>query len=170
MPKVYNNVTCVSYSELVGSGIVSSNVYNNNIRRGKFKRVISGGNGREALIEYKSLPFEIQKTVDEICGRIDYAKEVFKQAVVTNYKAREFFAHYVLADGRFLPFDIQEKYSRNVEVLDALIRTTNNSKAFIKARGGNNKDLWANICSTCSDLSFELGHDLPKNERIEIEG
>lgn len=165
MPKVINNITCVSYSELVSSGIVSSNVYNNNIRRGKFKRIATGGNGREALVDYKSLPFEIQKTVDELCGTINYSIEVFKQSVQTNYKAREFFGHYVLADGRFLPFEIQEKYSRNAEVLDALIKITNNSKAFIKALGGNNKNLWANICSTCSDLSFELGHDLPKNER-----
>lgn len=165
MPKVINNITCVSYSELVGSGIVSLNVYNNNVRRGKFKRVVTGGNGREALIEYKSLPFEIRKTVDEMCGKINLCKELFRQSIETNYKAREFFAHYVLADGRFLPFDIQEKYSRNAEVLDVLIKITNNSKAFIKALGGNNKNLWANICSTCSDLSFELGHDLPKNER-----
>jgi ribosomal protein L17 len=165
MPKVINNITCVSYSELVGSGIVSLNVYNNNVRRGKFKRVATGGNGREAQIDYNSLPFEIRKTVDEIHGKINLCKELFRQAVETNYKAREFFAHYVLADGRFLPFDIQEKYSRNAEVLDALIRTTNNSKAFIKALGGNNKNLWSNICSTCSDLTFELGHDLPKNER-----
>lgn len=165
MPKVINNITCVSYSELVGSGILTRDNYDIMCRRGKLRRVATGGNGREAQIDYNSLPFEIRKTVDEVCGRVDYCKEVFKQAVETNYKAREFFAHYVLADGRFLPFDIQEKYSRNAEVLDALIRTTNNSKAFIKARGGNNKDLWANICSTCSDLTFELGHDLPKNER-----
>ena len=165
MPKVINNITCVSYSELVGSGILTKPNYDVMIHRGKIKKVSVGGNGREAMVDYKSLPFEIQKTVDEICGTISYSKELFKQSVETNYKAREFFAHYVLADGRFLPFEIQEKYSRNAEVLDGLIKITNNSKAFIKALGGNNKNLWANICSTCSDLSFELGHDLPQNER-----
>lgn len=165
MPKVINNITCVSYSELVGSGILTSSNYKLMVYRGKIKKVATGGNGREAQIDYKSLPFEIQKTVDKLCGTVNYAKGLFKQSVETNYKAREFFAHYVLADGRFLPFEIQEKYSKNAEVLDALIKITNNSKAFIKALGGNNKNLWANICSTCSDLSFELGHDLPKNER-----
>lgn len=165
MPKVINNITCVSYSELVGSGILTKANYDWMCHTKKLRKVATGGNGREAQIEYKSLPYEIRKTVDEIHGKINLCKELFRQSIETNYKAREFFAHYVLADGRFLPFDIQEKYSRNAEVLDALIRTTNNSKAFIKARGGNNKDLWANICSTCSDLTFELGHDLPKNER-----
>lgn len=165
MPKVINNITCVSYSELVGSGILTKPNYDIMVHRGKIRKVATGGNGREAQIDYNSLPFEIRKTVDEVCGRVDYCKEVFKQAVGTNYKAREFFAHYVLADGRFLPFDVQEKYSRNAEVLDALIKITNDSKAFVKALGGNNKNLWANVCSTCSDLTFELGHDLPKNER-----
>lgn len=165
MPKVINNITCVSYSELVGSGILTNSNYKLMVHRGKIRKVATGGNGREALIDYNSLPFEIRKTVDEIHGKINLCKELFRQSIETNYKAREFFAHYVLADGRFLPFDIQEKYSRNAEVLDALIKITNNSKAFIKALGGNNKNLWANICSTCSDLAFELGHDLPKNER-----
>ncbi|MCK9164063.1 MAG: hypothetical protein M0O93_06935, partial [Bacteroidales bacterium] len=165
MPKVINNITCVSFSELVGSGILTSANYKWMLHKKKIKRVATGGNGREAMVDYKSLPFEIQKTVDEICGTISYAKELFKQSVETNYKAREFFAHYILADGRFLPFEIQEKYSKNAEVLDTLIKITNNSKAFIKALGGNNKNLWANICSTCSDLAFELGHDLPQNER-----
>ncbi len=165
MPKVINNITCVSYSELVGSGILTSANYKWMCHKKKLRKVATGGNGREAQIDYNSLPFEIRKTVDEIHGKINLCKELFRQSIETNYKAREFFAHYVLADGRFLPFEIQEKYSRNVEVLDALIRITNDSKAFVKALGGNNKNLWANVCSTCSDLTFELGHDLPKNER-----
>lgn len=165
MPKIVNNVVCVSYSELVGSGIMTLDNLKKMVARCKIKKVVSGGNGREAQIDYKSLPFEIQKSVDEICGRLSYCNELFKQAVETNYKAREFFAHYVLADGRFLPFDIQEKYSRNVEVLDALIKISNDSRAFGRALQNINKNLWANICETCSELAFELGHDLPKNDR-----
>lgn len=167
MPKVVNNITCVTFSELVGSGLMSSDVYNNNIRRGKIRRVVPGGNGREALVDYNSLPGDIKNSICEMFGdpRESYAREVFEGNVVTNYKAREFFAEYMLADGRFLPFDIQEKYSRNVEVLDALIKMSNDSRAYCKALGGNNKALWTNLSNTCNELSVTLGHDLPRNER-----
>lgn len=167
MPKVVNNITCVTFSELVGSGLMSSGVYNNSIRRGKIRRVVPGGNGREALVDYNSLPSDIKNSICEMFGdpRESYAREVFEGNVVTNYRAREFFAEYMLADGRFLPFDIQEKYSRNVEVLDALIKMSNDTKASNKARNGSNPSLWTNLSKTCNELSVKLGHDLPRNER-----
>lgn len=167
MPKVVNNITCVTFSELVGSGLMSSDVYNNNIRRGKIRRVVPGGNGREALVDYNSLPGDIKNSICEMFGdpRDSYAREVFEGNVATNYKAREFFAQYMLADGRFLPFDIQEKYSRNAEVLDVLIKMSNDTKASNKARNGSNPSLWTNLSKTCNELSVKLGHDLPRNER-----
>lgn len=167
MPTVHKNITCVSYSELVGAGLISEPNYKLMVHRGRIKKVVAGGNGREALVDFNSLPCDLKNEVIKAYGdpRNNYCKEVFKSDMETNYAAREFFSSYILADGRNLPNEIQEKYSCNAEVLDCLIKSSNNSKAFGKALGGNNSSLWANLTQIVASLENEIGHDLPKNER-----
>lgn len=168
MPKVINNIICVSYSELVGSGILTKANYDWMCHKKKLRKVATGGNGREALVDYNSLPGDIKQSICEMFGdpRESYAREVFEGNVVTNYKARRFFSEeYKLTDERFLPLDVQERYSRNAEVLDALIKMSDDSRAFCKALNGGHGSLWANLSKTCNELSVKLGHDLPKNDR-----
>ena len=53
--EMYGNTLCVSFTELVGSGLISQPTYKKYIREGKLTLLQRGGNGREALIAYRSM-------------------------------------------------------------------------------------------------------------------
>lgn len=53
--EMFGNIRCVTYGELVGSGILSEPTYKKYVRCGKIRIVQRGGNGRKALIDYDSL-------------------------------------------------------------------------------------------------------------------
>ena len=46
--EMYGNTLCVSFTELVGSGLISQPTYKKYIREGKLTLLQRGGNGREA--------------------------------------------------------------------------------------------------------------------------
>ena len=167
MPRIVNNIICVSYSELVDSEIMTKDNYDKMRSRGRLKSIVRGGNGREAMIEFSSLPIDIKNSVVEMFGdpTKSYARDVFAMAVKTDYKARKYYSDYVLADGRFLPFEVQEQYGRNVDVMNVLIRFNNKSSAFQRALGGSARGLWNSLANTCNELSIELNHDLPRNPK-----
>ena len=52
--EMYGKIRCVTYSELVGSGILSKPSYDKKVREGVLQIVQRGGNGRVALIGYDS--------------------------------------------------------------------------------------------------------------------
>lgn len=54
--EMYGNTICVSFTELVGGGIISKPTYDKYTREGRLTVVQRGGNGREALIAYRSMP------------------------------------------------------------------------------------------------------------------
>ena len=54
--EMYGNTLCVSFTELVRGGIISKPTYDKYVREGKLTLLQRGGNGREALIAYRSMP------------------------------------------------------------------------------------------------------------------
>ena len=48
--EIYGKIRCVTYAELVGSGILSKPSYDKKVREGVLQVVQRGGNGRVALI------------------------------------------------------------------------------------------------------------------------
>ena len=63
--EMYGNTICVSFTELVGGGIISKPTYDKYTREGRLTVVQRGGNGREALIAYRSMPERIRAAYDE---------------------------------------------------------------------------------------------------------
>ena len=63
--EMYGNTLCVSFTELVGSGLISQPTYKKYIREGKLTLLQRGGNGREALIAYRSMPERLRAAYDD---------------------------------------------------------------------------------------------------------
>ena len=61
--EMYGKIRCVTYSELVGSGILSKPSYDKKVREGVLQIVQRGGNGRVALIGYDSLPYASSRNI-----------------------------------------------------------------------------------------------------------
>ncbi len=163
----YNNILCISHAELT-DGIVSIPNYKLMAHRGKIRVVRRGCYGTAALVAFDSLPEHIKKECLLKHGnpREHAVGDTFKGMIEEDGKAWQFFnVEYLLADGRFLPQDVQKLYYQNAVVLNAINRIVNDRKALIRALGGNVKHIWDNITATCNALKVELGHDLPENPR-----
>ena len=118
-----------------------------------------------ALIEWDSMPTRIKHKYVEVYG--DPHKQVegysLRSFITTDYEANEFFANYLLADGRNLPTSKQIEYSTNASLLNAISRIVNDRSIMRKALGGNTRNIWPNIAATVSQLKAEFKHTLPDN-------
>ncbi len=162
----HNNILCITHAELT-DGIVSKTNYDQLKYRGKINVIRRGCYGTQALIVFDTLPMDIKKACIAKYGnpRENAVEDNFLQVVVDDYKASEFFSNYILADGRFLPINVQDRYIANAKVLNAIHRIVTDRKALVKALGGVPKNLWQTLAATVADVATRTGHDLPENYR-----
>ena len=112
---MYGNIRCVTYDELVGSGIMSMANYKKHIRENRLHVLRKGGGkGRPALLEYNSLPSKVRTEYD---ARNPEAKNELKQEIMSNILIRDdkaivfFRDKYNLPDGSGLSDKKQEDTS-----------------------------------------------------------
>ena len=162
----HNGILCITHSELT-DGILSSVNYHKIHQRGRFQVLRRGCYGTPALVAFDSLPEAIKQKCIEKYGnpRETAATDWFKTYIQYDPQAYLFFSKYILADGRYLPEDVQKTYCINASVLNAIQHIITDRKSLIRALGGNQKHVWDNISATVNTLKQEIGHDLPENAR-----
>lgn len=175
MPYLWNNILVVTKDELVPAFYSVSNL-SETIRRYKpktygIKRVQLGGNGRQMLISYDSLPAEVQNAIPDP-RKCDHILERFYKE---DGEAVRFYTNYSDDYGR-LSMDLQERYIINASVLKAVCALR---QARIDDRR-NKKGSIANVASTlCSDAhsfqktllaKYNVQHTLPENQRCFMDG
>lgn len=145
------------------------------VHRKKIIKVQSGGNGRQALVEFKSLPADIKKAVIAKIGKP--TEEDKKSRIEFFYKedikARAYYESYRLPDGRNLKDIHVDEYTANASMLSAIELAVNETIMERSARGGSKKVNWTAIAKTVSLLKNKKGdegtylypHTLPENER-----
>lgn len=166
MPQYHHNILCVTHTELT-DGIMSKVNYDNLVRRGKIRVIRRGCYGTPALIHFDSMAQEIKTAVLEKYGnpRDTLKYKAFTDHVVVDFKAHTYFSTYKLADGRYLPTDVQEKYCNTAKVLNAMLYVLNDRSGLVKTLGNGKKHVWPNLATVVTELAKELGHDLPENPR-----
>ena len=119
--EMYANKLCISHAELVDGGIMPYTTIHNLCNRGQLQQVRRACYGNCALYVVESLP---QKYRVEVYRRYPDAQEKadskpFMESVEPDGAAMQFFAEYVLSDGRHLTADKQQEYSNNSAILNA---------------------------------------------------
>ncbi|MFZ4548514.1 MAG: hypothetical protein ACOYN4_13805, partial [Bacteroidales bacterium] len=124
-----------------------------------------GGPGCPALLNFDLLRPDIKRRYIEKHGdpKANVKHYAFRNFVADDYKAIEFFAQYMLPDGRFLPLPKQLEYANNAKVLNALVHVSNDRAALRKALGGNLRTVWPNLADVVAQLKNEIAHTLPDN-------
>ena len=117
--EMYNNALCVSPQEL--TGIISLEALKKMSQRGTVQQVRRACYGSCALYVVESLPVQYRA---EVYRRYPDIKEQaeskpFVESVEPDGKAMQFFADYVLSDGRHLTTEKQREYANNCSVLAA---------------------------------------------------
>ena len=162
----YNNIPCLTCSELT-DGIITTSNYSKMAHRGKLKVLRRGCYGTEALISFDSLPGKIKILVVAKYGNPYEQTKRFslKENIVTDANAISFYLNYKLSDGRNLPAETQTEYTANASVLNAVHYIVNDRTALKKALGGSTRDVWKQMAEIVASLKHELKHSLPENHR-----
>lgn len=165
--EMYGKIRCVTFAELVGSGIMSLPNYKKHIRERRINVLQKGGNGRMALIDYSSLPERIKRAYDE--AHPDAVAELEgrrrENVLRTDAEAIEYFRKYRTEDGAALKDTKQKEYVLNAQVLNAMIEAEAETRAMHAKSGHTRKaELWRITREACEDLRELYGHTLPKNE------
>lgn len=160
----YNNVLCVSGSELFSAGI-KAGTYNSWATRGKINVIRRACYATPALIEFNSLPTPARSVITEKYGEIEDAmkRKAFKDSIKTDAAALRFYSEFCLADGRKLTPDKIAEYTINASVLNRVNEIINNRVVLRKALGGSVRDVWGCLADQVAEVKAELKHTLPEN-------
>lgn len=158
----YGNRLCISYSELVDRGIMTSANYNSLTYRKKVKVVRRGGGASDccALIAIDSLPSKYKEAVEKKYPGGDEVR--IKAWVLSNYEmdqAAIAFFHDRSKTGIDLDEKKKREYIINASVLNCCIKLYERARDSQRLFGG--KYNWDMMAKTIETLREELGHTLP---------
>lgn len=176
MYKDINGTVCVPAKILYdGLNVISFALYRKNEFHKQLNFIQKGGNGRQALVELKSIPPEVRQKVIEELGEPSEENQItrIEYFYQEDMKARSYFEEHTLPDGRYLEPEHQEEYTANASMLGAIEAVINETQITRKSRGGSKAVNWKGIARTVSLLKLKkddegnylFKHSLPENER-----
>ncbi len=130
MKYLNGNILCLTYDELVPV-IMPKGTYDSCKSRGNITIHGRGGNGREVLVEYESLPFKYKKAVQDQYGNpYEFmAKQPILDMIQMDHKAQEFYTGYVLPNSMKLPEEYIQKYTQGASWLNTIGLLTTDKRA-----------------------------------------
>ena len=166
---MYNNALCISPQEL--TGIVSMEALKKMSQRGTVQQVRRACYGSCALYVVESLPVQYRA---EVYRRYPDLKEQaeskpFVESVEVDGKAVQFFADYILSDGRHLTTKKQAEYANNCAVLAAfgqMLARANSLRMRQSKSRMNAGEFWAKAAAALPRLCDRWPNSLPNSPRF----
>lgn len=121
----------------------------------------------DALILFDSLSQEWRSLLTVKFGspKEEIKKSWFSQHYVTDRKAFDFYAAYTYGeDNKKLDVKLMETYTYNASVMNAVIACKTNRKAYIRALGATQIDIWQSLTNDVNAFR-EVEHNLPTTSR-----
>lgn len=165
----YGDTLCISHAELT-AGIMSKSNLNYYVREGKIKQVQRACYGTPALFAVESLPLkyrtEVYRRYPDLQEKAD--SKPFMDTITPDGMAMQFYAEYVLSDGRHLPSEKQVEYSNNCAIMNAFrqcIEKSNSHRLRQSKPKLNKTEFWRKAAAALPRLADRFPHSLPENER-----
>lgn len=164
-------MSSINYKDLVPD-VISYEALKKLCQRGKVRRVVMGGNGREAMYDVESLPVryrrEVYRRYPDLAER--QRSEGLMDLIEPNAAAEHYYATYLLDEskerqgGRHLPVAKQREYANNCAILDAI------DVQLAKLTGGegvkkSKTEFWAEMAESMPRLKERYPNSLPENAR-----
>lgn len=167
----FNNILCVTGSELIRSeqnpeGIVSASLIKKWQRDDKAITVRRACYGQSLLLNFNRIPGKYR---DEIATKLGVPAEEattkpFKDKVLADPKAVEFFSHYMLENGKHLPEPKQREYATNAAVLNAIRDVHDAAKQSRTKLGQSINGFWSKAIAAVNETRVQLQHTLPAKQ------
>ena len=160
---VEGNRVCVSYEDL--QGVISYNTIKSLCSRNQVEKAVRACRGVAAAFYYDSFPARYREMIKSLYPDIETiaAKDTsFSAMVVEDYKAREYYSNYIVAEGRHLPADKQEEYVANASILNAFKKMQDDMVAMRKGKRIKKQLFWENASKNLALLATQWQHTLPE--------
>ncbi len=166
--ELFNNKICVTFEELTGNAdgepIMTKSVYRHSVERKTVNLVRRACFGRQALVEYATLPEKYRKRYEARYGDPEKILKEDRYSIAINEDARDYFAQAAFPNGERLSEKQIEEYTINASVLDALIDILNEQRDGRKQSGMRTAIDWDGICGISERIRKDVGHTLPESE------
>lgn len=169
--EMFGKTLCITFDELVRSGIMSKSNFDKHVRERKFQVLQKGGNGRKVLVAYETLSDALRSVVEK---KLPDIKKQLKKGQInpmnirlkSDDKAVEFYKTYTPK----ISIDRQKEYVLNAKVMNAMIVQETGLQNKHSEYGYTHKSLVRNtVISLCEELRKSFNHTLPKSESRLIE-
>jgi hypothetical protein len=137
------------------------------VKRGYgIRKVQSGGNGRQLLIDYDSLPENIRLQLGDPRKPLHVMEPFYK----TDSAAVDFYSTHK-PSGKYIKPDVQEGLVTNASMLGALGRLKIAREQERLSKGGSLRGLWDTLAADCTSFNkilkqkWSVEHTLPSNEQ-----
>ena len=166
--RISGNIILITFKELTscdtGDAVMTKSCYDQLKHRKRINVTERGGGlGKEAEVEWSSLPPRFKEKYVAKYGDPEAALMKQNNMITFDDKAREFFAWYTLPDGSGLKEDKQQEYLVNASVLNKLLEMETNQRRQRAQKGNRTPVSWENIFAQCEAFRTSYGHTLPKN-------
>lgn len=165
----YGNTLCISHAELT-AGIMTTANLNYYVREGKIKQMRRACYGTPALYSVESLPLkyrtEVYRRNPDLQEKAD--SKPFLDTIEPDGMAMQWYADYVLSDGRHLTSEKQAEYANNCAIMNAFRRRIekSNSHRLRQSKPKLNKtDFWRKAAAALPRLADRFPHSLPESDR-----
>ena len=165
----YGNTLCITHTELT-AGILSNANLKQLRSRGKVHQVRRGCNGTPALFAVESLPLKYRTEVYRRYPDLTEAAESkpFVEQIESDGSAMQFYADYVLADGRHLSNEKQTEYANNCAIMNAFGQCIEKANSH-RIRQSKPKlklgEFWKKAAAALPRISDAWPNSLPQNAR-----
>src|SRR3569833_1553365 len=170
MPHMWNNLLVVTKEELVPSFFTDASLSKTIARYQDkdygIKRVQLGGNGRQMLINYDTLPKEVKNAIPDT-RKVNHVLEMFYK---DDAGAVDFYTTYKDEHGT-LTTELQERYITNASVLKAVLALRQARIDERKSKSGSIANVASTLCSDAHSFQsilmakHQVQHTLPENQR-----
>lgn len=160
---------CVTYEELLSSGISEANIKIMR-HRGNIRQVQRACRTRQALFAIDSLPEKYRNQIAETSqDSNDTVEHDFINSITPNAEAIQYYASYILPDGRHIPEYHQTIYANNCAILDACLAFLSHHDSH-RARQSNirmpRSKIWQRMAEHLPACNDKWPHTLPANPRV----
>lgn len=138
--------------------------------RGKLQQVRRACYDTPALFAVESLPLkyrtEVYRRYPDLQEKAD--SKPFMDTITPDGMAMQFYAEYVLSDGRHLPPEKQAEYSNNCAIMNAFrhcIEMSNSHRLRQSKPKLNKTEFWRKAAAALPRLADRFPHSLPESDR-----
>lgn len=169
MPIILGNIVAVSKEELVpqfySEGSLSKTIQRYKDKPYGIKRVMIGGNGRQLLVNFDTLPGEIQDQMHDPRKRAHILENYYQ----VDADAVRYYSMYKFDDGTYLKAEHQERYITNASVLKSAIALREARFTEWKNKGRSKVGLLQTVLADVMSFKdtlikkYRIEHDLPSS-------